>query len=93
MSARAASWLAWALAGLCVAVFLAGVALYVLLRSTQEIRVSSAISDSALIRLVVFNVPFLVFPVVGALIASRRPRNPIGWISASPWGFWRQAVY
>jgi hypothetical protein len=37
-------------------------------------------SDSALIRLVVFNVPFLVFPVVGALIASRRPRNLIGWI-------------
>ena len=23
---------------------------------------------------------FLVFPVVGALIAARRPRNPIGWI-------------
>jgi hypothetical protein len=23
---------------------------------------------------------FLVFPLVGALIASRRPRNPIGWI-------------
>jgi hypothetical protein len=25
--------------------------------------------------------PFLPFPIVGALIASRRPRNPIGWIS------------
>ena len=24
--------------------------------------------------------PFLPFPIVGALIASRRPRNPIGWI-------------
>lgn len=23
--------------------------------------------------------PFLPFPIVGALIASRRPRNPIGW--------------
>ena len=25
-------------------------------------------------------VPFLPFPLVGALIASRRPSNPIGWI-------------
>ena len=25
-------------------------------------------------------VPFLAFPVVGALIASKRPENPIGWI-------------
>jgi hypothetical protein len=25
-------------------------------------------------------VPFLAFPLVGALIASRRPENPIGWI-------------
>jgi hypothetical protein len=25
-------------------------------------------------------VPFLPFPIVGALIASRRPENPIGWI-------------
>jgi hypothetical protein len=80
MSRRAAAWMAWALAGLCVAVFLAGVALYVLLRSTQETRIPLAMSDSALIRFVVFNVPFLVFPVVGALIASRRPRNLIGWI-------------
>jgi hypothetical protein len=80
MSRHTASWLAWLLAGLCVAMFLVGVALYVLLRSTQETRIPSAMSDSALIRLVVFNVPFLVFPVVGALIASKRPRNPIGWI-------------
>ncbi len=80
MSHRAASWLAWLLAGLCVAMFLVGVALYVLLRSMQETRLPSAMSDSTLIRLVVFNVPFLVFPVVGALIASKRPRNPIGWI-------------
>jgi hypothetical protein len=25
-------------------------------------------------------VPFLAFPVVGGLVASRRPENPVGWI-------------
>ena len=28
----------------------------------------------------VFVLPFLAFPLVGALIASKRPENPIGWI-------------
>jgi hypothetical protein len=28
----------------------------------------------------VISLLFLAFPIVGALIASRRPRNPIGWI-------------
>jgi hypothetical protein len=25
-------------------------------------------------------VPFLAFPIVGALIASKHPKNPVGWI-------------
>ena len=80
MNLRAASWLAWSLAGFCVALFLASVALYFLIRSAQETHVFSAMTNSVLIRLVVFNVPFLVFPLVGALVASRRPRHLIGWI-------------
>jgi len=36
---------------------------------------SSSIADDLL-----FSVSILVFPVVGALIAFRRPQNPIGWI-------------
>jgi hypothetical protein len=32
--------------------------------------------------------PFLAFPLVGALIASRRPENPIGWICLIAGLFW-----
>ena len=78
MSPRTAMWLAWSLTVICVAVFLAGVALYVFVRSTQEPHSPAAMSDAAPILLL--DVPFLVFPLVGALIASRRPRNPIGWV-------------
>jgi hypothetical protein len=31
---------------------------------------------------------FLAFPIVGALIASRRPRNPIGWICLADGLLW-----
>ena len=56
--------------------FLASVALYVLARAAQEAQGTGG----AAFRSVVLNVPFLTFPLVGALIASRRPKNPIGWI-------------
>ena len=75
MSTRAASWLAWSLAGLSVAVFLAIVVLYVFAHSSQE-----ASSTGGVLSDLLFYVPFLAFPIVGALIASRRPHNPIGWI-------------
>lgn len=77
MSHRAAFWLAWSLAALSGVMFLASVALYVLARSAQV--PSSLSTDLSVSGLLVF-VPFLAFPVVGALIASRRPQNPIGWI-------------
>jgi hypothetical protein len=57
--------------------FVAGVVLYVLSPSAQE---ANSTWGAAHLRFVVLNVPFLTFPLVGALIASRRPRNPIGWI-------------
>jgi hypothetical protein len=71
MSPRRASLLAWSLAGLSVIVFVAGVPLYVL---SSSARVTGIIGE------LLGGVLFLVFPVVGALIAARRPRNPIGWI-------------
>ena len=36
--------------------------------------------------------PFLAFPSVGALIASRRPENPIGWICLAIGVFWMFAI-
>jgi len=93
MSARAASWLAWFLAGLSVAMFLVGVALTIL--SFSDAPAARPSSDwgtaSALGGLVIF-LPFLAFPLVGALIASRRPRNPIGWICLAAGLFWMLIV-
>jgi hypothetical protein len=78
MSGRVASWLAWSLSMLCVAMFLAIVALYVLITSAPQ--VPSSVSTRFTLTDLLIGVPFLAFPMVGALIASRRPNNPIGWI-------------
>src|SRR5829696_3533068 len=75
MSTRSSSWLAWALAGICVAMFLASVVLHVLAYSSQE----PTSTGDTLSELLIF-LSFLAFPIVGALIASRHPRNPVGWI-------------
>src|SRR5215211_5677712 len=85
MSTRSSSWLAWSLAGLSVAMFVPLVALYVLARSAQSpgnwVTVGT-VSD------MVGLVPFLAFPIVGVLVASRRPRNPIGWICLADGLLW-----
>ena len=78
MSGRVASWLAWSLSMLCVAMFLAIVALYVLIRSAPQ--VPSSVSTTFTLTDLLIGVPFLAFPLVGAVIASRRPYNLIGWI-------------
>ena len=71
MSTRAA-WLAGSLAALSVAMFIASGVLHVLARSAQfPVDWVLFLADWVL---------FLAFPIVGALIASRRPENPIGWI-------------
>jgi hypothetical protein len=74
MSARAAAWLAWSLAALSVAMFVASGVLYVLAEAAQATR------DWVTVGTVSETVTFLAFPIVGALVASRRPENPIGWI-------------
>src|SRR3712207_676370 len=87
MSTRTASWLAWSLAGLSVVMFLASVALYVFARAAQEAPTTDALGD-----LLIYAI-FLTFPIVGALIASRRPRNPIGWICLTAGFFWMLSAF
>jgi hypothetical protein len=82
---RAAAWLAWSLAALSVAMFVATVVLDGLtrtVRSPGNTTTLGTISETASFLL------FLTFPIVGALIASRRPRNPIGWICLADGLLW-----
>jgi hypothetical protein len=65
------SVLAWGLCGLGVLMMAAGVVL-------EE--ASNAPSDGSLIENVLLWLAFVSFPVLGALVASRQPRNAIGWI-------------
>ena len=77
MSLRRAALLAWSLAGLSVAMFVATVPLCLLARSAHV--PSSWGADLSIAGLLGGGL-FLLFPLVGAMIASRRPKNPIGWI-------------
>ena len=85
MSTRAATWLAWSLAGLSTAAFVPLVALYVLARSAQS--PGHWLTVGTVGDMVSF-VPFLAFPIVGTLVASKHPRNPIGWICLADGLLW-----
>jgi hypothetical protein len=85
MSSRGTSWLAWSLAALSVAMFVGSVALWVLARSTH---VPSSWGANLTVGGLLGAVLFLAFPLVGALIASKRPHNPIGWILLADGWLW-----
>ena len=72
MSHRTAAWLAWSLCALCVA--LIGLAL---LLTFAVPSIADRPSTGLAVLMVVLA---LAYPTVGALIASRLPLNPIGWI-------------
>ena len=76
ISARTATWLAWSLWVACVALIALALLLdfftdYVPLLSGERLDPGIAILTGVL---------SLAYPTVGALIASRLPTNPIGWI-------------
>ncbi len=73
MSRRIAAWLAWSMWVLCLPLVAYSVG------ALGFLGVSARISpDSGLFVLLTF-LPF-TFTTVGAVVASRRPENPIGWI-------------
>ena len=75
MSARTATWLAWSLMVLSVVLLVGGIALDQMIRSTAPQRSYYGPVDA-----VFFLATVLTFSVVGAIIASRQPRNAIRWI-------------
>src|SRR5919112_3411219 len=86
MSARAVPWLAWSLCGLTLIL----VACVVAFEALYQVSFSGLSS-------LVFVVPSTL---VGALVASRQPRNPVGWffvVSATCWALneatGRYAIY
>jgi two-component system NarL family sensor kinase len=76
MSRRAASYLAWSLGALCVALAVASLILGLLNGRTLG-EIFTGWSGPAIVALATLIVSF---SVVGVLIASHRPENPIGWI-------------
>jgi hypothetical protein len=82
---RVSFWLAWSLAGISFAMYAAGFVLAFLTLGVAD--PVKQVSSGGFGGLLVF-FPFLAFPLVGALIASQRPRNPIGWICLTSGLFW-----
>ncbi|HEX2182818.1 MAG TPA: hypothetical protein VHH10_11075 [Rubrobacteraceae bacterium] len=75
---RAASWLAWSLVALSVALLVGGIALSRAASSVApDLPFSGETADGSVIANLVTLLPF---SIVGALVASRHPRNAIGWL-------------
>src|SRR5215218_293240 len=73
MSARSAAWLAWSVCAFSVALTLIYAPLDLLTPPipARELGLGYAVFST---------IGLLLYPTVGALVASRRPHNPIGWI-------------
>jgi hypothetical protein len=86
MNRRTASRLAWSLATLSLISCVATIGLYI---ATLPAQPPSSWGTGGVVSIIlVFLLPFLAFPLVGALIASRHPKNPIGWICLAAGIIW-----
>src|ERR687889_756859 len=78
---RRAAWLAWSLAALSVALLVGGIVLSRAASSTApDLPFGGETNDASVVANLV---TLLTFSVVGAIIASRHPRNTIGWLFCS----------
>jgi hypothetical protein len=78
---RRAAWLAWSLVVLSVALLVGGIALSRAASSTvPDPSFGGETNDASVVANLV---TLLTFSVVGAIIASRHPRNTIGWLFCS----------
>jgi len=75
MMGRRAAWLAWSLVALSVAPLLGGIALAQMTKSTAPKLPFDGVVDAVFTLATLFT-----FSIVGAIIASRHPRNTIGWL-------------
>ena len=73
MSARTAAWLAWSLCAVCVVVMVLTLLFHVLTPSGSQ-------GWYSLVLYALVAVFSVLLPSVGALVVSRHPRNPIGWL-------------
>jgi hypothetical protein len=78
MSTRTAAWFAWSLVALSVLLLVGGIALARMTRSTALELPYGSVGDAGYVIIALATV--LTFTMVGAIVASRLPRNPIGWI-------------
>src|SRR5215212_8527530 len=80
MSRRTAAWLAWSVCAVCVALVVLALSLDFFTDDSLT-RSSFVFSRRAAPAIAVLTgMLSLVYPAVGAIIASRLPANPIGWI-------------
>src|SRR5258708_969600 len=75
MNGRGARWLAWTIAVLVVLAFVAGAILGFARGSFHMVGLTPQTWLDVLTQS-----PFLAFPVVGAVIIGKQPRNPVGWL-------------